>query len=240
MRLSSPGTGWRGGFAAGVATAALSLWIGSVLAQPGVPDDSAGPTAEAAAAGAAATGPDTAPAVDTAAAQGAAEAVVAELHAALVEAATLVEREARIELLRPVVRDTHDLRFIAELTIRRQWRDLDATAREAFVNVFETLSVATYATRFAGVGPETFLVTGSRATDNGRIEVRAEVMRAQGGNVPLDYLLQRGDGGWRIVNIVADGVSDLALKRARYQQVFRDGGTIEDLIALLAAETEAL
>jgi phospholipid transport system substrate-binding protein len=57
--------------------------------------------------------------------------------------------------------------------------------------------------------------------------------------VPLVYLLQEDAQGWRTVNIVADGVSDLALKRAEYQRLFASGG-IEGLIAELEQQTERL
>jgi phospholipid transport system substrate-binding protein len=52
-------------------------------------------------------------------------------------------------------------------------------------------------------------------------------------------LLQQDETGWRIVNIIADGVSDLALKRAEYQRVFASGG-LDGLLAELNAQTENL
>ena len=53
-------------------------------------------------------------------------------------------------------------------------------------------------------------------------------------------MLQQRDDGLRIVNILADGVSDLALKRAAYQQAFSDGGTIDDLTRQLLDEADGL
>jgi phospholipid transport system substrate-binding protein len=32
----------------------------------------------------------------------------------------------------------------------------------------------------------------------------------------LDYILHRTEDQWRIINVIAEGVSDLALKRAEY------------------------
>ena len=51
--------------------------------------------------------------------------------------------------------------------------------------------------------------------------------------------LRQGDKGWRIINIVADGVSDLALKRAEYQRVLAHG-TLDSLIKELETQTERL
>ena len=55
----------------------------------------------------------------------------------------------------------------------------------------------------------------------------------------LDYTLHDRRGAWQIVNILADGVSDLALKRAEYRRFLTDG-TIDDLIAQLVEQTDNL
>lgn len=41
-------------------------------------------------------------------------------------------------------------------------------------------------------------------------------MKASGEKVALDYQLRRKKEPWRIVNAIANGVSDLALKRVEY------------------------
>jgi phospholipid transport system substrate-binding protein len=147
--------------------------------------------------------------------------------------------EERYEALRPVVERTHDLPYIAELSIRRYWDGLSAEQQERFVVAFERLSVMTYVTRFAGVTPETFAVQGSEEEGNGRVQVHAAIVRDEQDDISLDYLLQERDGKWRIINILADQVSDLALKRAEYHRVLSDG-TIDDLIAELEAQTTRL
>jgi len=84
-------------------------------------------------------------------------AVVESLHAGLTEVASeSLDLEQRYERLLPLIERTHDLPYIAELTIRRQWRDLSETDRRRFVTAFERLSVMTYASRFAGVAPGAF------------------------------------------------------------------------------------
>jgi ABC-type transporter MlaC component len=55
----------------------------------------------------------------------------------------------------------------------------------------------------------------------------------------FEYLLQRDGEDWEIINIVADGVSDLALKRAEYQRLFASGG-IDGLIAALERQADRL
>jgi phospholipid transport system substrate-binding protein len=97
----------------------------------------------------------------------------------------------------------------------------------------------TYVTRFADVTPETFAVQSSEDEDKGRVQVHAAITRADQDDISLDYLLQERDGMWRIINILADQVSDLALKRAEYHRVLSNG-TIDDLITELEAQTSRL
>lgn len=169
-------------------------------------------------------------------------AVVERLHDGLVDLAARGEGttlEQRIERLRPLIASTHDLKYIAELTIRREWDSLSEADRERFVDAFVRLSVATYASRFAGLEGDPFRTLEAPEPDGRRGRVAAEIDPADGEPVPLDYVLEKRGGAWRIVNIVADGVSDLALKRAEYTRILADGD-IDDVIAEIESQIEMM
>ncbi len=170
------------------------------------------------------------------------QATVDTLHKGLVELAAAHPNatiDVRYAALVPLVEATHDLPYIAEFALRRQWPMLSETDRNRFVDAFERLSVMTYASRFANVGPGTFKLTGKPMPQGERAQVDAAIVRKDAEDVSLDYLLQHEGAGWKIINIVADGVSDLALKRAEYQRIL-SSGTLDDLIAELKAQTERL
>lgn len=172
----------------------------------------------------------------------AAEAVVESVHRGLVEVSASepdASIDRRFERLQSLIPGTHALPYIAELAIRRQWRDLAAADRERFVAAFVRLSVMTYASRFTAVDTNAFTILGSADAGSMRIEVNATIAVPDGDNVTLDYTLQERDGAWMIVNVLADGVSDLALKRAEYRRVL-DDGTIDDLIDHLNARADEL
>jgi len=182
-----------------------------------------------------ASGANAAPADDAA-------AVIERLYAALVEIATTEPEpslEQRVEALTPVIESTHDLAAMGRLTVRRFWNDWSESQRERFVAAFARLSITTYASRFAGVGPDTFAVLGGEPVGENRVQVGAVIRRPDADDVPMEYLLQLDANGWRIVNVEADGVSELSLMRSKYFDVL-DGGDFDDLIAELNAETEAL
>jgi phospholipid transport system substrate-binding protein len=148
--------------------------------------------------------------------------------------------EERYRALEPLIIATHNLPYIAEFALRRQWSALAEPDRQRFIAAFQRLSVMTYAARFKTVGSETFRpVTAAAADANGRVRVSTAVARADQPDVSLEYLLEQDGQGWRIINIVADGVSDLALKRAEYQRVFASGG-VDGLVAEIEQQTGRL
>ncbi len=170
------------------------------------------------------------------------EATVQTLHHGLV--ALAVGRpeatvEERYRALEPLIGATHDLGYIAQFALRRQWPDLAPADRERFVAAFERLSVLTYASRFGKLTADSFKVEDSKELASGRAQVDAAIVRPGADDVPLQYLLEHRDDGWKIINIIADGVSDLALKRAEYQRVLGDG-TIDDLIAYIDDQAKRL
>jgi phospholipid transport system substrate-binding protein len=168
--------------------------------------------------------------------------VIERLQAALVAAAALGPdpgHDARYERLAPVVTETHDLETMGRLTVRRFWRDWSESERASFNEAFTRLSIATYASRFANVGPETFGIVGGAVDGDDRVEVQSLVRRRDGDAVPIDYLLQGRDGSWRIINVFADGASELSLMASEFYAILESGG-FDALLREIEARIAAL
>lgn len=159
-----------------------------------------------------------------------AAAVIETLHNTLLSVASQKDLsfEQRIEKLDSVVRDSFDFSFISRFLLRRTWAKLEAEEQQSFTGLFERLSAASYASRFAKISAESLVIKDSQAQGEKRVQVRASVL-LEDRDVPLSYVLQpvvsvRPLERWAIVNVIADGVSDLALRRAEYNRVFADKG----------------
>lgn len=147
--------------------------------------------------------------------------------------------EDRYEQLSPVIAATHDLAYIATLAVRRHWDGFDSDQQSRYLAAFQTLSVMTYASRFSGVASDSFLAPTTRSESSDSAEVGSSIRAGDGEEISLDYVLHHSHDGWRIINIVADGVSDLALKRAEYRRILTEQ-TPEDLIEELERQTDDL
>jgi phospholipid transport system substrate-binding protein len=188
----------------------------------------------AAAAALAAAGPaagQTAPAYD-----GKAErAPIDRLYAALLDVmqrADALGFEGRYRALEPVVRQSYDLPFMAELILGRQWQALSPEQQKLWLDAFSRFTISTYADRFDAFTGERFEVGLVDAAAQGTAIVRTTLHRTDGDPVKLDYRVRPGDGDWRIIDVYLSGtVSELALRRSEYAALMRREG----FDALLAA-----
>ncbi|MES2883564.1 MAG: ABC transporter substrate-binding protein [Pseudomonadota bacterium] len=147
--------------------------------------------------------------------------------------------EGRIKLLQPAVDETFDLPFIAERALRRHWKTLQASQREQFTLALRSSVVTTYATEFAKPDAVRFTTVGTDAQANGDALVHANLAPGQGGAIALDYVMREREGHWRIVNVLAEGVSDLALRATQYDGLMKSEG-FAALMARLDQQTAKL
>jgi phospholipid transport system substrate-binding protein len=155
------------------------------------------------------------------------EQVVKRLHESLTEAMREGSRlgyKGRLELLTPSVNRTHDLDFIARTTLGNLWSKLSPDQQITFTDTFRQLSISSYADWFKSHEGEAFEFVDQQAMPREQVLVRTRIVKEKVEVARLDYVLRETKDGWRIINIMANGVSDLALKRVEYRSILeRDG-----------------
>jgi phospholipid transport system substrate-binding protein len=159
---------------------------------------------------------------------GSAAAPVGRLHDALLDIMKRSDElgyQGRYAAIEPVVNETFDFPSIGRIVMGKHWAGLPEAEQEGFLETFAKLSVATYAARFDGYDGESFRTTGEENNKENNTLVKTELVKANGETVSLNYQLRTGDDGkWRILNVVADGVSDLSLKRSEYTSIMNNEG----------------
>ncbi len=148
-----------------------------------------------------------------------AKAQVADFHATLLQAVTLPQHSAREAVLQPSINAVFDLRRIAAISLGRTWRGLGESQQQTFVDLLTTLVVATYADRFDRDSGQQFVTDRVEAVQSGFV-VYTRLLRDAAEDVSLNYFL-RND---LVFNVVADGVSDLSLRRADYNSMIKNQG----------------
>ena len=153
--------------------------------------------------------------------------VVEKLHTtllAVMKDGDQIGYQGRYDQLAPVIKSSFDMPFISRTVLGKYWETFNNEQRSRFVEAFTKMSIATYAANFDRYSGERFKMVSEKEVSGGRILVQSQLIKSDGGKVQLDYLLHRTGSQWRIINVIAEGVSDLALKRADYSAFLKNKG----------------
>ncbi len=124
--------------------------------------------------------------------------------------------KGRYNQFAPVIKKSFDFPLIARIVVGRYWSGFTDQEKARFIDTFTRLSIATYANRFDNYSGEQFKIVSTKESRASQVLVKTMLIKSNGKQIELDYILIKRGTEWRIVNVIADGVSDLSLKRADY------------------------
>lgn len=163
------------------------------------------------------------------------EQVIQDLQETFIEAMQKGEElgyQGRLKLLTPAINLSHDIDTIIRSALGANWNTLDEGQQQKITETFRKLSIATYAERFNQYNGEHFEIVEQRSLPRDQVLVRSKFIQADGNPINFDYVLRHSKEGWRIINILVEGVSDLSLKRAEYSAILKRDG-FQALISML-------
>ncbi len=143
----------------------------------------------------------------------------------------------RYEKLEPAVVNSHDLPKIARIVVGKEGEKLTDAQQKKLADVFTRISVASYAHNFSDFSGEEFVIDSEEETKNGGVVIHSHLNIPNDKPVKFDYMLKEKGTSWRIINIIANGVSDLALKRSEYTAILQRDG-FDALIAQIDEKIE--
>jgi phospholipid transport system substrate-binding protein len=123
----------------------------------------------------------------------------------------------------PVI-NSHDLPKIARVILGKDREALTPDQQKTLEDVIIRLSIASYAHNFKEFSGEEFAFDSEEETQRGQVVVHSHLNIPNDKPVKFDYMLKESEHNWRIINISANGVSDLALKRSEYTSILQKEG----------------
>lgn len=140
--------------------------------------------------------------------------------------------DGRYSKVEVAVRESHHLTKIARIVVGKQWGKLTKAQKKLLVDRFSQLIFSSYAKFFNEFSGETFSYVSEEETRRGGVIVHTLFEIPDDEDVKFDYMMKKKGDSWRIINIIANGVSDLALKRSEYTDVLSLKG-FDALIGLM-------
>ena len=163
-------------------------------------------------------------------------APVEQLHAGLIsimKAGKTVSFRQRYETIAPVIGRTFDLEAILRQVVGPRWASLPVDQQAALADAFRRYTVVSYVANFDTYSGQRFdTEPGVRAVGNDRV-VETRIALPGGRPHALDYVMRQESGGWKVVDVLAEGsISRVASQRSEMRSVLADGGGAELLVSL--------
>jgi len=126
-----------------------------------------------------------------------------------------------------------DFEEATRLAVGRGWKEASPEQRKKLVSEFRDMLVRTYSNAIGAYEGQTMKVLPSRTkpTEN-EATVRNQFLRPGGQPVLIDYSMRKTDSGWKIYDIVVEGVSLVLTYRSEFDAVVKQDG-IDGLIKRL-------
>jgi phospholipid transport system substrate-binding protein len=125
--------------------------------------------------------------------------------------------------IRPVLEKHFDLESVTRRAVGPAWRNMSEADRRTVTDLFSRLVLRTYADSFEpGEPPEIRYGTAVNLAATRR-ELPTTIVYA-GKNYSVSYRVEQAKDGWRIYDVVIEGVSMIANYRAQFEPIVQRGG----------------
>ena len=129
--------------------------------------------------------------------------------------------------------------YAARLVLGKHWRTASKAQRQRFVDVFYKSLLRQYAEGLLDFTADTMTVLPSRGEGDGsKATVRTVVKLDDGTEVPVDYRMRRTDEGWKVWDLVVEGISYVKNYRTDFDSEINAKGLDAVLVRLESTSSE--
>ena len=148
------------------------------------------------------------------------------------------DKQKALALAEQKVLPHFDFRQMTRLTVGRPWAGATPAQRDQLVEGFRSLIVRTYANSIGAYHGQTMKVQPLHMAPNATdVTVRNLYLSPGKAPIPVDYSMSKGPDGWKIYDIVVDGVSLVLTYRSQFREEIQRAG-VPGLIKELDAKNE--
>jgi phospholipid transport system substrate-binding protein len=145
-----------------------------------------------------------------------------------------------VDLVEKKVLPHFDFVRMTRLAAGAHWRQASPEQQKALVNEFRTLLVHTYASTFTAYRNHAIEYRPLRMEPaDTETTVRSQIVQPGGKPVSVDYRMARGEGGWKVYDVVVADLSLVQNYRGSFESEVRKGG-IDGLVKALADKNRQL
>ena len=128
------------------------------------------------------------------------------------------ERRAAVQ---KVALEIFDFEETAKRALGRHWRERSPAEQQEFVKLFSGLLEDAYLGKIEGYQGEKVTYAGD-TIEGDQAVVKTRIVTAKGGSeIPVDYRMVRQPSGWRVYDVMIEGVSLISNYRTQFNKVIQ-------------------
>ena len=143
-----------------------------------------------------------------------------------------------IELVEQKVLPNFNFTRMTRLALGKEWNKATPEQQQKLTAEFKTMLVRTYSNALTGYKNQALRYKTFKMNPGDKeVVVQSEIVRPGAPLLPIDYSLEKLDGGWKVYDVVVDGISLVVSYRDQFSQEVRING-VDGLIKALAAKNK--
>jgi phospholipid transport system substrate-binding protein len=142
-------------------------------------------------------------------------------------------------LVANVLLPNFDTEYAARLVLGQTWRTATPEQRKRFVDAFYHSLLRNYGAALVDFSADRFTILPYKGDPNETTAtVRTEVKRSSGDKVPVNFSLHKTDGGWKVWDVVIEGISYVKSFRTDFAAEIQQKG-LDEVINRLETDGKA-
>ena len=132
-----------------------------------------------------------------------------------------------------------DFDRVCRMVLGKNWKSASPEQQATFQKEFRSLLLRTYATALGKYKNQVIEYKPLRAEPGAKnVSVKTQILQPGGQPIAVDYSLVKGDGGWKVYDIVIESVSLVTNYRSQFSNEIRTNG-LDSLNKKLAQKNNA-
>ncbi|MBU6235782.1 MAG: ABC transporter substrate-binding protein [Alphaproteobacteria bacterium] len=145
-----------------------------------------------------------------------------------------LDEASKKQTFRRLLTQNFDMATIGRFAMGKYWRQATPQQQAEYTRLYEKMIVDVYTARFNKYSGQTFEVTDTRVDESGDIVVSSNVVSSGSTPVSVDWRVRPKGGGYRIIDVMVEGVSMAVTQRNDFAGVIQQGGgTVDALLDYL-------
>lgn len=140
--------------------------------------------------------------------------------------------------LRSIFQQNVDVNWIGKFVLGKHWRQATPEQQQQYIGYYGTFLINNYTSKFKHYTGETFHIAHAQDVGDGEYLLSTEIIRPGAPKVLVDYRVCNTPKGFRIYDIVVEGVSLINTQRSEFSSVINRKG-VDYLILQLAKKVAA-